>query len=129
MPLPFTLYRPVEDDWERIRDLRLRMVIDTPIAFLETPDQVRALDEGEWRARVTRSRSEGNIRVVAVGPDGTWVGTMSCFTSEGEPSYLTDPKPGARRANLVGVFVDASWRGAAGVADALLAAITEWVGE
>jgi len=123
----FTLVAPAEDDWEFVRELRLRMVLDTPIAFLESPDQVRAIDETGWRARITRSRGPGNTRVVAVAPDGTWVGTMSCFLSDGEPSYLADPQPGARRANLVGVFVDPAWRGDAGVADALLAAVSAWV--
>jgi GNAT superfamily N-acetyltransferase len=123
----FELYQPVEDDWRRVRELRLRMVLDTPIAFLETPEQVRAIDETEWRSRIARSRGPQNTRYVAVAPDGTWVGTMSCFLSDGEPGYLTDPKPGAVRANLVGVFVDPAWRADAGVADALLAAISAWV--
>ncbi|MEO8263055.1 MAG: GNAT family N-acetyltransferase, partial [Pseudolysinimonas sp.] len=103
-----------------------QMVIDTPIAFLETPEQVRALDETEWRSRIARSRSDGNTRVVAVAPDGTWVGSMSAFLSDGDPPYVIDPRPGARRANLVGVFIDPDWRGDAGVADALLSEIAEW---
>lgn len=126
MAREFALHRPVEDDWERVRELRLRMVLDTPIAFLETPEQVRAIEEAEWRSRIARSRADGSTRVVAVEPHGTWVGSMSCFISQGEPGYVTDPKPGPRRANLVGVFVDAGWRGDAGVADALLAEIAGW---
>jgi GNAT superfamily N-acetyltransferase len=122
----FELYRPVEDDWERVRALRLQMVIDTPIAFLETPDQVRAIGEDEWRSRIARSRSAGNTRVVAVAPDGRWIGSMSAFVSDGEPSYLIDPRPGSARANLVGVFIDPDWRGASGVADAVLAEIAAW---
>jgi GNAT superfamily N-acetyltransferase len=125
----FALHQPVLGDWERVRELRLRMVLDTPIAFLETPEQVRAITEEEWRSRIARSLSERNTRVVAVSSDGTWVGTMSCFISDGEPGYLTDPRPGPPRANLVGVFVDAAWRGDAGVADALLDAIIAWVHE
>ena len=128
MSRTFTLYQPVEDDWERARDLRLQMVLDTPIAFLETPEQVRAIDETEWRSRIARSRSERNTRTVAVAPDGTWVGTMSCFITDGEPPYVVDPKPGGPRANLVGVFIDPGWRGDAGVADALLAEVVRWLG-
>lgn len=125
----FELIQAVEADWERVRELRLRMVLDTPVAFLESADQVRALDETEWRARVVRSRGPGNIRWIAAAPDGTWVGCMSAFISEGEPSYVADAKPGPPRANLVGVFVDKDWRGDAGVADALLAAVCDWVRE
>ena len=127
MTRAFELIQPVEDDWELVRELRLRMVVDTPIAFLETPEQVRAIDEAEWRTRIARSRSDRNTRYVAVAPDGTWVGSMSAFLSDGEPGYLADAKPGPPRANLVGVFVDADWRGDAGVADALLAAVGDWV--
>jgi GNAT superfamily N-acetyltransferase len=129
MAPPFALYRPVPGDWERVRELRLRMVLDTPIAFLETPEQVRAMTEEEWRSRIARSLSERNTRVVAVSSDGTWIGSMSCFLSDGQPGYVTDPQPGPPRANLVGVFVDAAWRGDAGVADGLLDAITAWVRE
>ena len=129
MSRAFTLYRPVDDDWERVRDLRLQMVLDTPIAFLESPEQVRAIDETEWRSRIARSRSDGNTRSVAVAPDGTWIGSMSCFLTDGEPSYVTDPQPGPRRANLVGVFIDPDWRGDAGVTDALLAEIVRWTRE
>lgn len=127
MTAPFRLYQPVEDDWELVRELRLRMVRDTPIAFLETPEQVLSIDEAEWRSRIARSRGPRNTRCVALAPDGTWVGTMSAFVTDGEPGYVTDPQPGPPRANLVGVFVDAAWRGDAGVADALLGAVAEWV--
>jgi GNAT superfamily N-acetyltransferase len=127
MTRTFELTQPVEDDWQLVRELRLRMVLDTPIAFLETDDQVRAVTEDEWRARIARSRGPGNTRYVAVAPDGRWVGSMSCFVTDGEPPYLTDPQPGPPRANLVGVFVDPVWRGDAGVTDALLAAVCDWV--
>lgn len=126
MPRAFELIQPVEDDWELVRELRLRMVRDTPIAFLETETEVLAIDEPDWRARIARSLGARNTRYVAVAPDGSWVGTMSAFLSDGEPSYLTDAKSGALRANLVGVFVDPGWRGDAGVADALLVAIADW---
>ncbi|MGN6503201.1 MAG: GNAT family N-acetyltransferase [Pseudolysinimonas sp.] len=123
------LVQPVEDDWALVRELRLRMVLDTPIAFLETAEQVRDVTEDEWRARVARSRAPGSTRYDAVAPDGRRVGTMSCFLSDGEPPYLVDPRPGPPRANLVGVFVDPHWRGDAGVADILLAAVGAWVRE
>jgi GNAT superfamily N-acetyltransferase len=68
-------------------------------------------------------------QAVAVAPDGRWVGSMVCFVSEGAPGYIAEPRPGPRRANLVGVFVDPEWRGSAGVTDALLGTIARWAGE
>jgi GNAT superfamily N-acetyltransferase len=127
MTRAFELIQPAEDDWELVRELRLRMVLDTPIAFLETAAEVREVSEDEWRARVARSVTPGSIRYIAEAADGRWVGCMSAFLSDGEPPYVVDPQPGPPRANLVGVFVDADWRGDAGVADALLAAVCAWV--
>ena len=103
-----------EDDWELFRDLRLRMLADTPIAFLETLEQARAHDEAEWRHRARRTTLPGSTTVVAVEEaSGRWVGTMSAFT---------DPERGLF---LVSVFVDASQRGA-GTADRLLTAVLDW---
>ena len=127
MPRQFTLHQPTEDDWAAIRDLRLRAVTDTPIAFLESRAQALVVDEEGWRARVRRNVAVDSTQVVAVDPDGRWIGSMVCFVSEGSPGYVVAPRPGPRRANLVGVFVDPDWRGDAGVVDALLAEITRWV--
>ena len=129
MPRRFTLHRPVPDDWAAIRDLRLRAVTDTPIAFLETREQALAVDEEGWRSRARRNVAEDSTQVVAVAPDGRWVGSMICFVSEGSPGYVTTPRPGARRGNLVGVFVDPEWRGGAGVTDALLGEIARWAAD
>jgi len=125
----FTLHRPAPEDWAEVRELRLRMVTDTPIAFLESREQVLERTEQQWRDRIREQASAGSIRIVAVAPDGRWVGSMSCFLTDGSPGYVIDPRPGAPRANLVGVFVDPEWRGDAGVADALLDAICAWVRE
>lgn len=105
-------------DWEAFRELRLRMLQDTPIAYNETYAHAAALPESEWRARAARGQEPGNISLVAVAEDGTWIGIMRGFVS-------------ARRgAMLVGVYVDARWRGSeAGVADALLEGVIDWARE
>lgn len=129
MPRHFTLHQPTEDDWAAVRDLRLRAVTDAPNAFLETREQVLDVDEDGWRSRVRRNVAVDSTQVVAVDPDGRWIGSMVCFVSEGAPGYIAAPRPGPRRANLVGVFVDPGWRGSVGVTDALLGAIARWAGE
>ena len=126
MPRQFTLHRPSEDDWQSIRDLRIRAVTDTPIAFLETLEAALAVDEEGWRKRARRNVAEDSTQVVAIDADGRWIGSMICFVSEGSPSYIAVPRPGPPRANLVGVFVDPDWRGAGGVTDALLEEIARW---
>jgi ribosomal protein S18 acetylase RimI-like enzyme len=102
-------------DWQAFRDLRLRMLRDTPIAYNETYAHAAALPESEWRERAGRGQEPGNISLVAVADDGTWIGIMRGFVS-------------ARRgAMLVGVYVDPAWRGGeGGVADALLEGIVDW---
>lgn len=122
----FRLHRPVEDEWELVREMRLRMVLDTPGAFLETAEQVLARDEQGWRERLRQQRAPGSDRIVAVDAAGRWIGSAGCFVSEGSPGYVAEPRPGPPRANLVGVFVDPAWRGAAGVLDALLDEVAHW---
>ena len=54
-----------EADWPRWRDLRLRMLADTPLAFAETLENARRHGEGEWRSRVRRALEPGSSTVVA----------------------------------------------------------------
>ncbi|GAA3645819.1 GNAT family N-acetyltransferase [Microbacterium marinilacus] len=113
--MSFTIHRPVADDWEAFRDLRLRMLRDTPIAYGETLKQALRLDDDEWRSRALRAVQSGNTAAVAVAQDGAWVGIMRGYVSQ------------RRGPMLVGVFVDPGARGAgAGVADALLDVVVEW---
>jgi ribosomal protein S18 acetylase RimI-like enzyme len=101
-----------EADWRRWRDLRLRMLEDTPLAFAETLETARHHDEAEWRFRVRRTLEPGSSTVVAQAGE-RWVGTMSAFTHPQEGLFL------------VSVFVDPAHRGA-GLADRLLAEVLRW---
>ncbi|HEY0374515.1 MAG TPA: GNAT family N-acetyltransferase [Amnibacterium sp.] len=104
---------PDEEDWREVRDLRLEMLADTPIAYLETLDTALRHDEAYWRRRA-RPRADGGITVVAVTDDGRWVGTMAGIPGVGGPT-------------LVGVYVSPGFRGRrAGVTDALLDAVEAW---
>lgn len=112
-----TILSPTEDDWHRVRDLRLEMLRDTPIAFMETVEAAEQLTEETWRMRANRGSTPESIQLVAVDSSGAWVGTMSGFVDRidvGGPL-------------LVGVFVSPGSRGReAGVTDALLDAIEDW---
>jgi len=106
--------RITEEHWEPMRDLRLEMLADTPIAYVETLEEAQQLDEQEWRFRARRCAEPNSIGLAAVGEDGTWVGTMS--------AYLNDEGV----AFLVGVYVSPGARGT-GVADRLLDEIEDWL--
>ncbi|MFD1721757.1 GNAT family N-acetyltransferase [Amnibacterium endophyticum] len=102
----------VEQDWPRVRDLRLEMLADTPIAYLETLEAARRHPESHWR-RQARGRASG-VRLVAEAPGGALLGTMGGVVTEGV-------------ATLVGVYVTPRARGRrAGVTDALLDGVEEW---
>jgi len=112
----FTIRATTPDDFERVREIRLRMIADTPKAYLETLEEAYALPDEEWMARGARGNAEHGTALVAEDGHGRWIGTMGCF--------VPDPALGPL---LVGVFVDPAARGrAAGVADALLSAVEDW---
>lgn len=108
--------REVEErDWIRLRALRLEMLADTPIAYLETLETAEAHPVSHWK-RQARGRPAG-IKLVAEADDGRWLGTMTGIIAEGTPT-------------LVAVYVAPEVRGAAaGVTDALLTAIERWAAQ
>ncbi|MBB2901288.1 ribosomal protein S18 acetylase RimI-like enzyme [Kineococcus radiotolerans] len=101
-----------EADWPRWRDLRLRMLADTPLAFTETLETARGHDEEEWRSRVRRAREPGSSTLVAEEGE-RWVATMSVFTHPRQGLFL------------VSVYVDPAHRGE-GLADRVLAEVLRW---
>jgi GNAT superfamily N-acetyltransferase len=108
----FVVREVVEQDWVRLRALRLEMLADTPIAYLETLETAEAHPVSHWK-RHARGRPS-SVKLVAEAPDGRWLGTMTGIVSEGVPT-------------LVAVYVAPDARGAgAGVTDALLAGIETW---
>ncbi|MFD0276459.1 GNAT family N-acetyltransferase [Kitasatospora sp. NPDC127111] len=105
-------------DWERMREVRLAQLLDTPMAFMETYETALGHDEDEWRSRVERVSAAGSVGFAAVAADGRWVGTMISLTPEPE------------EALLVGVWVEPAYRGRGlGVTDGLLDAVLGWARE
>ena len=110
------LVRPIRAaDWREFREIRLRMLADTPIAYNETLAAASALLDEEWMHRTARNEEDGRVGFAAISDDGRWLGVMRGYR---------DAKLGPM---LVGVFVDPSTRGThAGVADALLDSVIGW---
>jgi ribosomal protein S18 acetylase RimI-like enzyme len=116
-PAPFRV-RPVEPaDWERLRDLRLEMLEDTPKAFLERLEHARRRPDRDWRRRTEREVSDPTSwRFVAESSDGALVATMGCYLADGA------------RATVFGVYVTPAWR-SRGVAEALLDVVERFAAE
>lgn len=114
--MSFTIRRILGNDWQEFREIRLRMLADTPIAYGETLAHALTLGDAQWIQRATNNEQDPNTGLVAVDDnDGTWLGVMRGYMS---------PNSGPM---LVGVFVDPAARGRhEGVADALLDGIIEW---
>jgi ribosomal protein S18 acetylase RimI-like enzyme/SAM-dependent methyltransferase len=96
------IVRAEPDDWERVRDLRLRALLDAPEAFGSTHDDEAARTESDWRAFATGW--EGAARqaaYAAVDEDGRWVGLAVGVVREADTSL----------ANLYSMWVDPAARG------------------
>jgi GNAT superfamily N-acetyltransferase len=96
------------DEWERLRDIRLRALVDEPDAFGSSIEREGAHSEADWR------------RVLGLGPwwvavaDGEDVGLVAGGTPE-EASVRW----------VYSMWVDARYRGA-GVAAQLLDEVVRW---
>jgi GNAT superfamily N-acetyltransferase len=103
--------------WRELRALRLEMLADSPLAFVEALAAAEGLSDEEWQARAVRYTAPGSLNLVAAERDcGGWVGTMSAYVDNE-----------ASRACVVAVYVTPGHRGEdTGVADALLDRVEEW---
>ena len=115
---PYRIDRVQPGDGARCRAIRLQMLLDTPLAYLETHADALTRPAEEWDFRAARNTAPGNTGYVAVDEaTGDWVGAMNGYVPGDAPDT----------AWLVGVWVHPDHRGpAAGVADALLEAVTAW---
>ncbi|WP_042414060.1 GNAT family N-acetyltransferase [Streptacidiphilus anmyonensis] len=120
--MTYRIHRVRPEDWERVRDIRLRMTKDTPMAYLESHETALAHDEDTWRFRAARNTQPGNTGYAAVLEEtGEWVGVMNAYVPAADPGQAPE------RAWLVGVWVDPAHRGrGTGLTDALLDTCIAW---
>ncbi|MEU9555782.1 GNAT family N-acetyltransferase [Streptomyces fumanus] len=125
--------RPVRaEEWTAVRELALRMLRDpaAPIAFLDTYEQAEARPDSFWQERAANA-AEGSERVrqiIAEGPGGAWLGTVSVLIEEPGSTDWAGLPVTRRQGHLVGVFVRPEWRGS-GLIKALFAAGLDWAWE
>ena len=117
------------DEWPAVKELRLRALRDplAHLAYLETYDDAAARPDSFWRERAAKA-AEGETeaqQIVAQGPGGLWLGTLTVLLEEpGTTDWAGFPVE-RRQGHVVGVFVRPEWRGS-GLTKALFAVGLEW---
>ncbi|MEU1270783.1 GNAT family N-acetyltransferase [Streptomyces sp. NPDC005799] len=117
------------DEWPAAKALRLVALQDpvAPIAFLETYDNALAHPDSFWqeRAKGSSEGATGAQQIIAEGPDGEWVGTLTVLIEEpGTTDWAGFPVE-RKQGHIVGVFVRPEYRGI-GLTEVLFDAGLEW---
>ncbi|GGO12081.1 GNAT family N-acetyltransferase [Micromonospora parathelypteridis] len=114
------------EDAARMRALRLEMLADAPLAFLETLADAAARPHNEFAARVAyTSAGSSNAQFIA-DPGGRLVGHAGGTTAPNEPGltviYAVYVTPAWRGRGLLGELIDgvAAWSRACGRPELLL---------
>ncbi|MEV7016905.1 GNAT family N-acetyltransferase [Streptomyces sp. NPDC093991] len=117
------------DEWPRAKALRLEALRDpvAPIAFMETYESAAARPDSFWRERAERSAegASGAQQIIAEGPDGEWVGTVTVLMEEAGATDWAGLPVERRQGHLVAVFVRPAYRGI-GLTEVLFDAGLEW---
>jgi GNAT superfamily N-acetyltransferase len=101
-------------DWRRLRDIRLEMLADTPLAYVESRSDAEAYDDERWRERAAWADEPHHLGL-AVEHDGRWIGLACCAA---RPDFED-------RAFVFSVYVAPGFR-ARGVADTLFDRVEDW---
>ena len=119
VPMSTMEFRPARiDEWARARDLRLEMLADTPIAYLQTLADARATPDEVWqRQHADRlSMPRTNAVFVAVDQDGRWRAQVGAMVN-----VFSDPL----RVWVGAVYVTPALRGQ-GLAERLVGLAEQW---
>ncbi|MET9911199.1 GNAT family N-acetyltransferase [Streptomyces sp. NPDC006476] len=117
------------DEWPAAKALRLVALQDpvAPLAFLETYDNALAHPDSFWQERAKGSceGATGAQQIIAEGPDGEWVGTLTVLIEEAGATDWAGFPVERRQGHIVGVFVRPEYRGI-GLTEVLFDAGLEW---
>jgi GNAT superfamily N-acetyltransferase len=105
-----TVRRVSAGEWERLRELRLQALADSPDAFLITLEESLQQTDADWRDWTTRSATSS---VSAVFVDDAFAGMAGGFVQE------------SGDVMLFGMWVAPERRGS-GLAEELALAVVEW---
>ncbi|RKF25987.1 GNAT family N-acetyltransferase [Micromonospora globbae] len=103
------------EDAARMRALRLEMLADAPLAFLETIADAAARPHAEYAARTAATSAGAAIAQFVADPGGRFVGHAGGTVSPSEPGLTV----------VYAVYVTPAWRGSGVLAD-LVDAVAAW---
>ena len=114
-------------DWRRVRDLRLEMLADSPLAYVESLADAKRRTDDEWRARAAWADGPRRLGLAAV------LTAVLTDVLTDEERWIAQARAGAfadrdNRAYVFNVYVTPGFRGA-GVADDLLDHAERWARE
>jgi GNAT superfamily N-acetyltransferase len=117
------------DEWPAVKELRLRALRDpvAHLAFLETYEDAVGRSDAYWQERAAGAAEgmSGAQQIVAVGPGGQWLGTLTVLMEEAGTTDWAGFPVDRKQGHVVGVFVRPEWRGS-GLTKALFDAGLEW---
>ena len=117
------------DEWPAVKALRLLSLQDpvAHLAFLETYEQAAAHPDSFWQERAVSSAegASGAQQIIAEGPDGEWVGTLTVLMEEAGVTDWAGFPVERRQGHVVAVFVRSDHRGI-GLTEVLFDAGLEW---
>jgi RimJ/RimL family protein N-acetyltransferase len=112
---PTTVHRVTPADAARMRALRLEMLADSPLAFLETLAQAAARPHADYRRRVVQASTGGQLAQFVADPGGRLIGHAGGTVL---PEHLGTTV-------VFAVYITPAQRGR-GVLEELVGAVAEW---
>lgn len=102
-------------DAARMRALRLEMLADSPLAFLETLADAAARPHAEFAARIARTSTGPDTAQFVADPGGAFVGHAGGVVAPGDPALTM----------IFAVYVTPAWRGSGLLAE-LIEGVAAW---
>lgn len=112
---PLTVHRVTPADAGRMRALRLEMLADSPLAFLETLAQAAARPHADYRRRIAQASTGGQLAQFVADPGGRLIGHAGGTVLPEAPGTTV----------VFAVYITPARRGS-GVLGDLVEAVAEW---
>jgi ribosomal protein S18 acetylase RimI-like enzyme len=110
-----TVRRVRPQDAARVKAIRLEMLVDSPLAFLERIDEAAALPHAEYQARIAQRATDPDNAQFIAEDDGRIIGHAGGWA----------PPDGSGTTVIFAVYVTPAHRGT-GILKQLVDAIAEW---